>query len=193
MNSRRGFVMSHPVYLLEKHLANIYARIDKIERELADFMESMTDGVDSLEREKLTAREFHEYVDEFNKALVEGLSSLGEPVRESAKEETVKVLIIEEPEKKPTEVAVQAIAGGGQQLTDETEEVLYEELAKKEKEEPPSVESPAATEVIDQKLVEKLSNKYLHPELALKYLVDLKMRHGKMREQAIREIEEENR
>ena len=185
--------MSHPVYLLEKHLANIYARIDKIDRELADFREAMTDGVDNLGREKLTVREFHEFVDEFNKFLVEGLSSLGEPAREPAKEEPVKVLVIKEPEKQPTEVVVQVIAGGGQQLTEETEELPYEQTAEKENKELPSVESPTTTEVIDQKLVEKLSKKYLHPELALKCLVDRKMRQGKKREQAIREIEEENR
>lgn len=44
----------------------------------------------------------------------------------------------------------------------------------------------------DQKLVEKLSKKYLHPEAALKYSIELKMRHGKTKEQAIKEIEQEN-
>jgi hypothetical protein len=64
--------------------------------------------------------------------------------------------------------------------------------ARKEKEEPTSVESPATTEIIDQNLLEKLSKKYLHPEQALKHLIDLKTRQGKTREQAIKEIEEEN-
>jgi hypothetical protein len=44
----------------------------------------------------------------------------------------------------------------------------------------------------EQKLVQRMSKKYLHPEMALKYWIDLKMRHGKTREQAIKEIEEEN-
>ena len=44
----------------------------------------------------------------------------------------------------------------------------------------------------DQMLVERLSKKYLHPEQALKYWLDVKMRQGKTREQAIKEIEEEN-
>jgi len=44
----------------------------------------------------------------------------------------------------------------------------------------------------DQQLVEKLSKKYLHPEQALKYCIEQKMRRGKTREQAIKEIEQEN-
>lgn len=64
--------------------------------------------------------------------------------------------------------------------------------AKKENEVTPSVESPATTEIIDQNLVEKLSKKYLNPEQALKHLIDLKTKQGKTREQAIKEIEEEN-
>ncbi len=64
--------------------------------------------------------------------------------------------------------------------------------AKKENEVTPSVESPATTETIDQNLVEKLSKKYLNPEQALKHLIDLKTKQGKTREQAIKEIEEEN-
>lgn len=64
--------------------------------------------------------------------------------------------------------------------------------AKKEKEEPTSVESPTTTELIDRNLVEKLSKKYVHPEQALKHLIDLKTKQGKTREQALKEIEEEN-
>jgi hypothetical protein len=45
---------------------------------------------------------------------------------------------------------------------------------------------------MDQVLVERLSKKYLHPEQALKYWIDQKMRRGKTREQAIKEIAEEN-
>jgi hypothetical protein len=185
--------MSHPVLLLEKHLANIYSRIDKIDRELADFMKIMTDGIDNLGREKLPVKEFHEFMDEFNKVLVEGLSSSSESEKQPAKEETVKEPVMEEPEKQPTEMAVRVAASGNQQQTEETEQLHYEKTAEKENGEPPSVESPAKTEAIGQNLVEELSKKYLHPEQALKYLVDLKMRHGKMREQAIKEIvEEEN-
>jgi hypothetical protein len=44
----------------------------------------------------------------------------------------------------------------------------------------------------DQILVEKLSRKYLHPEQALKFLIDQKMRRGRTREQAILEIAQEN-
>lgn len=66
------------------------------------------------------------------------------------------------------------------------------ESAKREKEESTSIESPTTTKIIDQNLVEKLSKKYLHPEQALKYLIDLKMSQGKTREQATKEIEEEN-
>jgi cytoskeletal protein CcmA (bactofilin family) len=67
--------MSHLVSLLKKHLANIYARIDKIDRELTDFMQRITDEIDNLGREKQLVQEFHEFVDEFNKALGEGLPS----------------------------------------------------------------------------------------------------------------------
>jgi hypothetical protein len=191
MNPGRGFVMSHPVLLLEKHLANIYARIDKIDRELANFMKTMTDGFDNLGREKLPVNEFHEFMNEFNKVLVEGLSSLGEPAKEPAKEEIGKEPAIEKTEKQPTEMSVQAAASGNQQQTIETEQLHHEKSAEKENGEPPSVESPAKTELIGQNLVEELSKKYLYPEQALKYLVDLKMRHGKIREQAIKEIVEE--
>jgi hypothetical protein len=64
--------------------------------------------------------------------------------------------------------------------------------AKKESREPTPVESPAKAEVVDQNLLEKLSKKYLHPEQALKHLIDVKMSQGKTRDQAIKEIEEEN-
>jgi hypothetical protein len=193
MNSGKGFVMSHPALLLKKHLTNIYARIDKIDRELAEFKATIKDGINNLGREKLPVEEFREFVDEFNEALAEGLSSLGEPVREPAKEEIVQEIVIEEPKKQPAEVIVQAVASGSQQQqTEETEELQNEKSANKENGETTSVESPARTEVTDQNLVEKLSKKYLHPEQALNYWIDLKMRRGKTREQAIKEIEEEN-
>jgi cytoskeletal protein CcmA (bactofilin family) len=70
--------MSHPALLLKRHLANIYARVDEIVPGLADFMERITDEIDNLEREKLPVKEFREFVDEFNKALSEGLPSLEE-------------------------------------------------------------------------------------------------------------------
>ena len=185
--------MSHPALLLEKHLTNIYARIDKIDRELADFKETIKDGINNLGTEKLPVKEFHEFVEEFNEALVEGLSSLGEPVKEPATEETVNEAAKEEPEKQTTEVTVQAVAiGSQQQQTEETEELQNEESANKENPETTSVESPARTEVTDQNLVEKLSKKYLHPQQALNYWIDSKMRRGRTREQAIKEIEEEN-
>jgi hypothetical protein len=64
--------------------------------------------------------------------------------------------------------------------------------AKKENKQPTPVESPSTIETSDQNLVEKLSKTYLHPQQALKHLIDLKMNQGKTREQALKEIEEEN-
>jgi hypothetical protein len=131
--------MSNPVLLLKKHLANIYTRIDKIDPGLAEFMERMADEIDNLEREidnlgreKLSVKEFHEFLDEFNKALVEGLPSPDEPVKEPAKEETVKEPAREESKKQLIEVTAQAVAGGSQpQQIEEIEKIQNEEKKRK--------------------------------------------------------------
>jgi hypothetical protein len=126
-------VMSQPLLLLKKHLANIYTRIDKIDQRLAEFMnrmERMADEIDNFRREidnlgieKLSVKEFSEFKDEFNKALVEGLPSPDESVKEPA---------IEEPEKQPIEVTVQAVTGGSQpQQTEEMEKIQNEEKKRK--------------------------------------------------------------
>jgi hypothetical protein len=47
-------------------------------------------------------------------------------------------------------------------------------------------------EVLDKQLVAKLSKKYTHPEQALRYWLERKISQGKTREQALKEIEEEN-
>jgi len=77
--------MSHPVLSLEKHLANIYARLEKIEDAVAvfavkfdSFMRTTTDEMDKLGREKLPIQEFREFVDMFNKSLTESLTSQAE-------------------------------------------------------------------------------------------------------------------
>jgi hypothetical protein len=44
----------------------------------------------------------------------------------------------------------------------------------------------------EQTLVEELSKKYLRPEQALKYMIDQKIRLGKTREEAIKELAREN-
>jgi hypothetical protein len=130
-------MMSHPALLLKKHLANIYGRIDKIDPGLADFMERMADEIDNfgreidnLRREKLSVKEFHEFVDEFNKALVEGLPSPEEPLKALANEEkSVKEPAKEELEKQPIELTTQAVASGSQQQ--QTEEIQKEEKKRK--------------------------------------------------------------
>jgi len=77
--------MSHPVLSLEKHLTNIYARLEKIEDAVAvfavkldSFMRTTTDEINRLGREKLTLQEFREFVDMFNKSLAESLASQAE-------------------------------------------------------------------------------------------------------------------
>jgi hypothetical protein len=54
------------------------------------------------------------------------------------------------------------------------------------------VQSTFKGEVLDKQLVAKLSKKYTHPEQALRYWLERKMSQGKTREQALKEIEEEN-
>jgi len=68
-----GVIMSHPAVLLKQHLMNFYARLDKTDKELADFMQRLTDEIHKLEAQKLSAQEFHEFVDIFNKSLAESL------------------------------------------------------------------------------------------------------------------------
>jgi len=77
--------MSHPVLSLEKHLTNIYARLEKIEDAVAvfavkldSFMRTTTDEINKLGREKLPIQEFREFVDTFNKSLSESLASQAE-------------------------------------------------------------------------------------------------------------------
>jgi len=74
--------MSHPVLSLEKHLSNIYTRLEKIEDAVAvfavkldSFMKTTNDEIDRLRREKLPIQEFREFVDMFNKSLTESLAS----------------------------------------------------------------------------------------------------------------------
>ncbi len=77
--------MSHPVLSLEKHLTNIYARLEKMEDAVAvfavkldSFVRTTTDEIDRLGREKLPTQEFREFVDMFNKSLTESLASQAE-------------------------------------------------------------------------------------------------------------------
>jgi len=77
--------MSHPVLSLEKHLTNIYERLEKIEDAVAvfavkldSFMRTTTDEINRLGREKLPLQEFREFVDMFNKSLTESLASQAE-------------------------------------------------------------------------------------------------------------------
>jgi len=83
--------MSHPALNLEKHLTNIYARLEKIEDAVAvfavkleSFMKTTTDEIDKLGREKLPIQEFREFVDTFNKSLTESLASQSEKTSQPA-------------------------------------------------------------------------------------------------------------
>lgn len=62
--------------MLKKHLVNIYAKIDRNDRALADFAQRTVEEIDNLKNEKLKAQEFRSFMDEFGKAVSEDLSLL---------------------------------------------------------------------------------------------------------------------
>ncbi len=72
--------MAQSALVLKRQLANIYTRIDNIDPLLAEFMEKITDEIDSLEREKFSVKEFNEFIDKFNRTLAEGLPALKEEI-----------------------------------------------------------------------------------------------------------------
>jgi len=55
-----------------------------------------------------------------------------------------------------------------------------------------SAQKTFKSEILDKQLVAKLAKKYTHPEQALRYWLEHKMNQGKTKEQALKEIDEEN-
>jgi hypothetical protein len=72
--------MSEPLLLLKEHLTNCYELLEKNNKKLNDFIQTVTEKLTRLEEEKLSSLEFRRFLDEFGKTLQEGLPQLGEKV-----------------------------------------------------------------------------------------------------------------
>ena len=78
-----------------------------------------------------------------------------------------------------------------QPVEDAEEATAALRLKAKERRERVAIET-AKSATLDPRLVEKFSKKFLYPEKALRSLIENRMREGKTREQALKEIEEEH-
>ncbi len=65
--------MINPAIVIKKHLTEIYQRLNQIEAKMEKLTEATNQKIDTLERTKLSAQEFRQFVDTLNRTLMETL------------------------------------------------------------------------------------------------------------------------